>query len=76
MDKKDYNFISRTAFEDDIAAHKFVEHGQYEGHYYGTSLSSIRDVVNRGRVCVLNLHCQVSLVFVSLMKDAVIRLVN
>ena len=37
---------------------KFVEHGEYEKSYYGTSLEAIRSVVALERICVLNLHPQ------------------
>ncbi|CAL4062141.1 unnamed protein product, partial [Meganyctiphanes norvegica] len=56
VDGQDYHFISRTQFESDILARKFVEHGEYEKAYYGTSLAAIRAVVNSGKICVLNLH--------------------
>lgn len=55
---QDYHFISRTQFEADILNRKFVEHGEYEKAYYGTSLEAIREVVNSGKICVLNLHPQ------------------
>ncbi|XP_037886473.1 peripheral plasma membrane protein CASK isoform X2 [Glossina fuscipes] len=54
----DYHFITRQAFEADILARKFVEHGEYEKAYYGTSLEAIRTVVASGKICVLNLHPQ------------------
>lgn len=56
VDGADYHFISRTQFESDILSRKFVEHGEYEKAYYGTSLAAIRAVVNSGKICVLNLH--------------------
>lgn len=56
LDGQDYHFISRTQFEADILARKFVEHGEYEKAYYGTSINAIRAVVNSGKICVLNLH--------------------
>lgn len=31
----DYHFITRQAFEADILARRFVEHGEYEKAYYG-----------------------------------------
>lgn len=37
---------------------KFVEHGQFEKNYYGTSLSAIEAVVQSGKICVLNMHVQ------------------
>nr|CAD7265634.1 unnamed protein product [Timema shepardi] len=58
VDGHDYHFISRAQFELDILSRKFVEHGEYEKAYYGTSLDAIRSVVNSGKICVLNLHPQ------------------
>lgn len=58
VDGVDYHFIGRPQFEADILAGKFVEHGEYERNYYGTSLDAIRAVVNSGKTCVLNLHPQ------------------
>lgn len=55
---QDYHFITRAQFESDILARKFVEHGEYEKAYYGTSLEAIRTVVASGKICVLNLHPQ------------------
>ena len=57
-DGADYHFISRVQFEQDILARRFVEHGEYEKAYYGTSLEAIRAVVNSEKICVLNLHPQ------------------
>ena len=57
-DGADYHFISRVQFEQDILARKFVEHGEYEKAYYGTSLDAIRTVVSSEKICVLNLHPQ------------------
>lgn len=54
----DYHFISRAQFESDILAGRFVEHGEYQKSYYGTSLDAIRSVINSGKTCVLNLHPQ------------------
>ncbi|XP_011308299.1 uncharacterized protein sdt isoform X2 [Fopius arisanus] len=58
VDGQDYHFISRSQFESDILCRKFVEHGEYEKAYYGTSVEAIRTVVNSGKICVLNLHPQ------------------
>jgi len=58
IDGADYHFITRSEFELYIRQAKFVEHGQYEGNYYGTSLGAIEAVVQSGKICVLNLHVQ------------------
>lgn len=55
---QDYHFISRSQFEADIINRRFVEHGEYEKSYYGTTLDAIRTVVSAGKFCVLNLHPQ------------------
>ena len=57
---KDFYFISQAEFKSDINAHKFVEYGQYEEEFFGTSIDAIRNVIKKNKVCVLNLHCQVS----------------
>ncbi|KAK4295450.1 hypothetical protein Pmani_031971 [Petrolisthes manimaculis] len=56
LNGQDYHFISRQEFENDILQRKFVEHGEYEKAYYGTSIKAIQVVVNSGKICVLNLH--------------------
>ncbi|MED6283946.1 MAGUK p55 subfamily member 5-A [Characodon lateralis] len=53
---REYHFVSRSAFETDLAAGKFIESGEYEKNLYGTSMDSVRHVVNSGRICLLCLH--------------------
>lgn len=43
-------------FELLIRQGKFVEQGQFEGNYFGTSLGAIEAVVQSGKICLLNLH--------------------
>ncbi|XP_043929959.1 protein PALS1 [Protopterus annectens] len=53
---RDYHFVSRQVFETDIAAGKFIESGEFEKNLYGTSTDSVRQVINSGKICLLNLH--------------------
>lgn len=53
---REYHFVSRSAFESDMAAGKFMEFGEFEKNLYGTSTDSVRHVVNSGRICLLCLH--------------------
>lgn len=55
---RDYHFVSRQAFEADIAAGKFIEHGEFEKNLYGTSIDSVRQVINSGKICLLSLRAQ------------------
>ena len=51
--------MSRAQFEEyasSPAGCRFVEHGEYDKQYYGTSLDAVRTVINSGKICVLNLQ--------------------
>jgi len=39
--------------ESDIQNHKFIEAGQYNGNLYGTSVSSVKEVAEKGKHCIL-----------------------
>lgn len=56
---REYHFVSRSAFEADLSAGKFIESGEYEKNLYGTSTDSARHVINSGRICLLCLHTRV-----------------
>jgi len=56
---QDYYFVTRAEFEADIADGRLVEYGEYEKHLFGTSMQAIRQVVNSGKICILNFHPQV-----------------
>ncbi|XP_032360406.1 MAGUK p55 subfamily member 7 [Etheostoma spectabile] len=55
-DGVEYHFISRHLFETDIHNNKFIEYGEYKGNYYGTSLDSIRSVLAKNKVCLLDVQ--------------------
>ncbi|XP_077410846.1 MAGUK p55 subfamily member 7 isoform X2 [Vanacampus margaritifer] len=55
-DGVEYYFISKQLFETDIHNNKFVEFGEYKGNYYGTSLDSIRSVLSKNKVCLLDVQ--------------------
>uniref|UniRef100_A0A182UST8 MAGUK p55 subfamily member 7 n=1 Tax=Anopheles merus TaxID=30066 RepID=A0A182UST8_ANOME len=55
---REYLFVTREKMEADIAASKFIEHGEYKGHLYGTAADSVKSIVNASCVCVLGPHYQ------------------
>ncbi|XP_058060389.1 MAGUK p55 subfamily member 7 isoform X4 [Anopheles bellator] len=55
---REYLFVTRDKMETDIAAGKFIEHGEYKGHLYGTASESVKAIVNAGCVCILGPHYQ------------------
>ncbi|CAJ1081830.1 MAGUK p55 subfamily member 7 isoform X2 [Xyrichtys novacula] len=55
-DGVEYHFISKHLFETDIHNNKFIEYGEYKGNYYGTSLDSVRSVLAKSKVCLLDVQ--------------------
>lgn len=55
IDGQDYHFVSsREQMEQDIKNHMFIEAGQYNDNLYGTSVSSVREVAECGKHCILD----------------------
>ncbi len=50
IDGQDYNFVSRSQFEEYVSSRRFVEHGEFDRQLYGTTLDAIRTVINSGKV--------------------------
>ncbi|XP_047205538.1 MAGUK p55 subfamily member 7 isoform X2 [Girardinichthys multiradiatus] len=55
-DGVEYHFISKHLFETDVHNNKLVEYGEYKGNYYGTSLDSVRSVLSKNKVCLLDVQ--------------------
>lgn len=55
---REYLFVSREKMEADILAGKFIEHGEFRGHLYGTSADSVKSIINASAVCLMNPHYQ------------------
>ncbi|XP_017857973.1 PREDICTED: MAGUK p55 subfamily member 6 [Drosophila arizonae] len=49
-----YWFMDREQMEEAIKQNEFLEYGEHNGNLYGTHLQSIRDVINSGRMCILD----------------------
>jgi len=58
VDGVSYNFVSREEFEAMIAREEFLEHAQYVGNYYGTSLKLIEEKRNAGIDVLLEIEVQ------------------
>ncbi|XP_022701418.1 MAGUK p55 subfamily member 7-like isoform X2 [Varroa jacobsoni] len=53
---RDYHFISRQRMEWEIRKGRFMEHGEFAGNLYGTSLDSLRALMATGYTAVLTPH--------------------
>ncbi|XP_066483255.1 MAGUK p55 subfamily member 7 isoform X2 [Tiliqua scincoides] len=55
-DGVEYTFISKHLFETDVQNNKFIEYGEYKNNYYGTSIDSVRSVLGKNKVCLLDVQ--------------------
>ncbi|KAK1794380.1 hypothetical protein P4O66_011265, partial [Electrophorus voltai] len=53
-----YLFMSRGEMEADIRSGRYLEHGEYDGNLYGTKINSIHEVVDSGKICILDVNPQ------------------
>lgn len=53
-----YNFVDRSEFERMIAAGELLEHAEYVGNYYGTSMKVIREKLDQGIDVLLDIEVQ------------------
>lgn len=53
-----YNFVDRGEFERMIAAGELLEHAEYVGNYYGTSMKVIREKLDQGIDVLLDIEVQ------------------
>ncbi|XP_065356898.1 protein PALS2 [Calliphora vicina] len=49
-----YWFVEREWMEQEIKENRFLEYGENNGNLYGTHVQSIKDVINSGKMCVLD----------------------
>ncbi|XP_056375376.1 MAGUK p55 subfamily member 7 [Hyla sarda] len=55
-DGVEYIFITKHLFEADLHNNKFIEYGEYKNNYYGTSIDSVRSVLAKNKVCLLDIQ--------------------
>lgn len=57
-DGVDYHFLTRERFLADVARDAFIEYAEVHGNLYGTPKSSVREVIEAGRACLLVIDVQ------------------
>ena len=57
-DGRDYFFVTKEAFEEDIKAGNFLEYAQVHGNYYGTSLKPVREALEAGKLVIFDIDVQ------------------
>lgn len=58
VDGKDYFFVSKESFEEDIKAGNFLEYAEVHGNYYGTSLKPVREALDEGKLVIFDIDVQ------------------
>jgi len=58
VDGKDYFFVTKEAFEEDIKAGNFLEYAQVHGNYYGTSLTPVNQALKEGKLVIFDIDVQ------------------
>jgi len=53
-----YHFTSKEEMEKEIAAGMFIEHAVVHANMYGTSVRAVQSVLERGRICLLDIDIQ------------------
>ncbi|XP_041029419.1 MAGUK p55 subfamily member 3 isoform X4 [Carcharodon carcharias] len=54
----EYHFVSKLSFEADIQKNRFVEHGEYKDNLYGINVDSIRTIMLKKKICLLDANPQ------------------
>lgn len=56
-----YYYVSRDEMQRMISNDEFVEHAEFSKNLYGTSKMAIKKVQDSGRICMLDIDMQVSI---------------
>ncbi|KAG6331273.1 hypothetical protein ID866_7818 [Astraeus odoratus] len=64
-DGREYHFVSHDKFKSLLCENAFIEHAQFSGNYYGTSIEAIKAVQATGKRCILDIESQVRIILVA-----------
>lgn len=56
----DYNFVTRDEFLAGVARKEFIEHAEFSGNLYGTTVNAVKSVGDQGKICILDIDMQVN----------------
>ncbi|MCJ1377691.1 hypothetical protein MMC17_000787 [Xylographa soralifera] len=54
----EYHFATRQQFMELMDEGGFIEHAKFGGNYYGTSVKAVRDIAEKGRICILDIEME------------------
>ncbi|KAJ1499007.1 hypothetical protein HMI55_001340 [Coelomomyces lativittatus] len=53
-----YFFVDPSTFDSLISQNQFIEHVEYAGNKYGTTFGAVKEVAEKGKICVLDIEMQ------------------
>ena len=56
VDGEHYHYVDKVQFAKLIKEEAFIEHAEFGGNLYGTSKASIKNVFEKGLICVLDIE--------------------
>jgi len=58
---REYYFTTKEDFLDLVSKNGFIEHAQFGGNHYGTSVQAVKDIAAKERICILDIEMEVRL---------------
>ena len=58
-DPNSFYFVREDDMRAEIMKHKFIEFGKHQQHLYGIKSDSVVDVIQSGKMCIMDVHPQV-----------------
>ena len=59
-DPNSFYFVKEDDMRAEIMRHKFIEFGKHQQHLYGIKADSVQDVIQGGKMCIMDVHPQVN----------------
>ncbi|KAE8393906.1 P-loop containing nucleoside triphosphate hydrolase protein [Aspergillus alliaceus] len=55
---REYYFTTKADFLDLVSVNGFIEHAQFGGNHYGTSVQAVKNVAEKGKICILDIEME------------------
>jgi guanylate kinase len=59
QDGREYYFTTKDDFLDLVNKNGFIEHAEFSGNYYGTSVKAVKDIAEKEKICILDIEMEV-----------------
>ena len=57
---REYYYSTKEDFLDLVSQNGFIEHAQFGGNYYGTSVQAVKNIAEKSRICILDIEMEVT----------------